>query len=107
MTQQHDAYEGQVDPSQVLLATVDTVPEHYEIVGLVEATAWAESSAVETSGLMDLLAREAADAGADAVIGIRLSHMTLPAASKERFVGRVTDHGYVVVGVAIGTAVRR
>lgn len=107
MTEQYQAPTRRVDPAGVLMATVDTLPQPYEVLGLVEASAWTESGVVETSGLMDLLAQEAVDMGADGVIGIRLSYMTLPGASKERFVGRITDHGHVVVGVAIGTAVRR
>src|SRR2546429_9882970 len=104
MTQQNRTRTRSLEPSDILMVTVDTLPDPYEILGLVEVSAWTDSGAVETAGLLDLLAREAVDMDADAVIGIRLSHMMLPGVSQERFVGRATDHAYMVVGVAIGTA---
>ncbi len=94
--------------SRVLMATVDFVPEPYRILGLVEATVTVPSDVAPTGPLLDLLEDEAVDLGADGVIGIRMSQLTLPGASRARFVGRVTDHfENIVVATALGTAVRR
>ncbi len=58
---------------------------------------------------MDRLHDQALAWGADAVIGIRLSQITLPGASQVfragRF-GRVEHRENLVVAIAIGTAVR-
>src|SRR3981081_3493832 len=90
----------------VFMATVDSLPQPYQILGLVEATMAVQSGVVPTAGLLDLLEREAVAMGADGVIGIRLNHVTLPGASRARLFGRVVDHpGKAVVGFAIGTAV--
>jgi hypothetical protein len=89
------------------MATVDSLPQPYQILGMVEATMAVQSGVVPTAGLLDLLEREAVAMGADGVIGIRLNHVTLPGASRARLLGRVVDHyGNAVVGFAIGTAVR-
>lgn len=90
------------------MATVDSLAEPYQILGLVDASMGAPTGIVPTARLMDLLADQAAAIGADAVIGIRLSQFTLPVASRVRLIGRVTDHvANTVVATAIGTAVRR
>jgi hypothetical protein len=93
----------------VLMATVDSLTEPYQILGLVDASMAAPTGIVPTARLMDLLADQAAEIGADAVIGIRLSQFTPPVASRFRLIGRrVTDHlANTVVATAIGTAIRR
>jgi hypothetical protein len=91
----------------IFIATVDSLPPPHQILGLVEATLAAPSGVVPTEALLDLLEKEAVAMGADGVIGIRLSHLTLPGASRARLLGRVTDHyGSTVVALALGTAVR-
>jgi hypothetical protein len=90
----------------IFMATVDSLPQPYQILGMVEATLAAPSGVVPTDALLDLLEKEAVGMGADGVIGIRLSHLTLPGASRARLIGRVTDHyGSTVVAFALGTAV--
>jgi hypothetical protein len=97
---------SQPERHPVFMATVDSLPEPYQILGLVEATMAVQSGVVPTAGLLDLLEREAVAMGADGVIGIHLNHVTLPGASRARLFGRVVDHyGNAVVGFAIGTAV--
>src|SRR5262245_61907920 len=91
----------------VLMATVDSLPEPCEILGLIDASMAASPGIVPTAHLMGSLAVKAAALGADAVIGIRLSQLTLPGASRARVFGRVVDHsGSTVVATALGTAVR-
>ncbi len=97
------------DPSDVLLATVDTLPWPYEILGLVEAALSATSGIVPTAHLMARLQDQALAWGADAVIGIRVSQFTLPGASqvfRAGWFGRVEHRENLVVAIAIGTAVR-
>jgi hypothetical protein len=92
----------------VFMATVDTLPQHhYEIVGLVHASEPIAAGSAPMSVLLDALADQAAAMDADAVIGIRISEVSMPGMSRERLLGRVTDHyGGVVVATALGTAVR-
>ena len=90
----------------VLLATVDTLPQPYEVLGLVEASFAANRGVVPTASLWDRLRAEAYELGADGVIGIRLSQVVLPSASKQRWFGNVEHWSNVVVAVATGTAVR-
>jgi hypothetical protein len=97
------------DPSDVLLATIDTLPWPYEILGLVDAAMSATSGIVPTARLMARLQDQALAWGADAVIGIRLSQFTLPGASqvfRAGWFGRVEHRENLVVAIAIGTAVR-
>lgn len=92
----------------VLMATVDSLPGPYHVLGLVDAAMAAPSGIVSTASLMARLADEAVAMGADAVIGIRLSQLTLPTASRAKLIGRVTEHmKNTVVAVALGTAVRQ
>ncbi len=103
-----DTMSAPAERSHILMATVDFLPEPYRILGLVEATVTVPSDVAPTGPLLDLLEDEAGDLGADGVIGIRLTQITLPGASRARFVGRVTDHfENIVVATALGTAVRR
>ena len=97
------------DPSDVLVATVDTLPWPYKILGLVDAAMSATSGIVPTARLMARLQDQALAWGADAVIGIRLSQLTLPGASQvfgAGWFGRVEHRENLVVAIAIGTAVR-
>ncbi len=90
------------------MATVDSLPQPYQVLGLVDAAMAAPSGIVAMANLMARLADGAAAMGADAVIGIRLSQLTLPTASRSRLLGRLTDHiQNTVVAVALGTAVRQ
>ena len=95
------------EESTILLATVDTLPEPYQVLGLVEASVTGPADASPTSRLLDLLEEEAIRMGADGVIGIRLSLVTVPGASQGRLVGRVVDHFGTVAGAVLGTAIRR
>ena len=53
--------DGALCPSyEVLLATADTLPQPYEVIGVLDAAMWAESGIVPTTDLMDLLAQKAA-----------------------------------------------
>ncbi len=76
------AAELPLDQSVVLLATVDTLPWPYEILGLVETAMSAATGIVPTARLMARLQDHALAWGADAVIGIRLSQFTMPGASR-------------------------
>jgi hypothetical protein len=58
------------------MATIDSLPQPYEVLGLVYAAQAATAGIVPTSQILDRLADEAAAMGADAVIGIRLSQLT-------------------------------
>lgn len=109
MTMATDPEEQSVMSSAaVLMATVDTLPEPYQVLGLVDAAMAASTGIVPVANLMMTLADKAAAVGADAVIGIRLSQLTLPTASRTRVTGRVTEHVQnTVVAVALGTAVSR
>src|SRR6266511_6329656 len=69
------------EPPAILMATVDSLAEPHQILGLLDAAMAAPTGIVPTARLMDLLANEAAAVGADAVIGIRLSQFTIPGAS--------------------------
>jgi hypothetical protein len=93
----------------VLLATVDTLPWRYEILGLVHASEQvAATGYFPTDALLDRLASAAASIGADAVTGVQMSQTFIPGMSRERVLGQVTDHfGGVVRATALGTAVRR
>jgi uncharacterized protein YbjQ (UPF0145 family) len=89
------------------MATVDSLPQPFKILGLVQATMAATSGVVPRARLLDLLETEAATMGADGVIGIRMSRLSLPGASRARLIGRVIDHyENTVVAVALGSAVR-
>ena len=99
-----------LDQSVVLLATVDTLPWPYEILGLVETAMSAGSGIVPTARLMARLQDHALAWGADAVIGIGLSQLTLPGASRvfrAGWFGRIEHRENLVVAMAIGTAVRQ
>ena len=92
---------------QVFMATVDTLPQRYEILGLVHASERIAAGYFPTNLLLDGLANEAASMGADGVIGIRISQVSILGVSRERLLGRVTDHyGGAVMATALGTAVR-
>lgn len=91
----------------LLVATVDTLPEPYAVIGLVEAAIAVPIHVVPTTRLFDELEHQAAAMGANAVIGVRLSQLTVPGTSRARLVGRVVDHdGGSVLAIALGTAVR-
>jgi hypothetical protein len=91
----------------IFLATVDSLPQPYEIVGLVNACEQVAAGYSPLNVLMDTLAGQAAALGADGVIGIRLSEVSVPGMSRERMLGRVTDHyGGAIMATAFGTAVR-
>ena len=92
----------------ILMATIESVPQPYEVLGLVYAAQAATAGIVPTGQILDLLADDAVAMGADAVIGIRLSQLTLPVASRSRLLSRAVEHHQnTVVAVALGTAVRR
>src|SRR5215472_12401558 len=92
---------------EVFMVTVDTLPQRYEILGLVHASERIAAGLFPTNLLLDALAREAAAMGADAVIGIRISQVAIPGMSRERLLGQVTDHyGGVITATALGTAVQ-
>ncbi len=104
------AAQQPLDQSVVLLATVDTLPWPYEILGLVEVAMSADIGIVPTARLMARLQDHALAWGADAVIGIRLSQFTLPGASRvfrAGWFGRIEHRENLVVAIAIGTAVRQ
>jgi hypothetical protein len=89
------------------MATVDTLPEPCHVQGMVDAVLTGPPGTVPTSGLMDMLANEAMAMGADAVIGIRLTRVALPVASRTVPLGHVADHyANRVVTTALGTAIR-
>jgi hypothetical protein len=90
----------------ILMATVDSLREPYQVLGLIEATTAAPAGITPTAQLLRL-ENEAVAMGADGVIGIRLSHHAVPGRSRARLIGRVVDHyGGTVLAVALGTAVR-
>jgi hypothetical protein len=97
----------QPEHAAILMATVDALPEPYEVLGMVDAVLTGPPGIVPTSRLVDMLANEAVAMGAAGVIGIRLAQVALPVASQAGIVGRVTDH-YVnsLVTTALGTAIR-
>jgi hypothetical protein len=98
---------GQPALPAILMATVDTLPEPYQVLGLVDAVLTGPPSMVPTSRLMDMLAAEAVAMRADGVIGIRLTQVALPIASQTAPLGRVTEHHVnSVVTTALGTAIR-
>jgi hypothetical protein len=86
---------------------VESLPQPYEIVGLVHAASTVPVDVFPMTHLLDMLEDQAASMGADGVIGINVSQVAVPGASRERILGRVTDHyrGWVVA-TALGTAVR-
>jgi len=92
---------------RAFMATVDSLPQPYEIVGLVHAASTVPVDVFPTTHLLDMLEDQAASMGADGVIGIKVSQVAVPGTSRERVLGRVTDHyGGMVVATALGTAVR-
>jgi hypothetical protein len=96
--------------SDILLATVGTLPWPYEILGLVDAALSAASGIVPTARLMARPQDQALAWGADAVIGIGLSQLTLPGASRlfrAGWFGRIEHLENLVAAIAIGTAVRQ
>jgi uncharacterized protein YbjQ (UPF0145 family) len=96
------------DRSHILMATVDSLPEPFQILGLVHATTTVPSDAAPTDQLLDMLESEAVRMGADGVIGIRLSQVVVPGASRARYVGRITEHvENALMATAMGTAVCR
>ena len=99
-----------LDQSGILLATVDTLPWPYEVLGLVESSMSAAAGIVPTARLMSQLQDQARAWGADAVIGIRLSQLTLAGTSRlfrAGWFGRIEHRETLVVAIAIGTAVRQ
>jgi len=98
---------GQPELPAILTATVDTLPEPYQVLGMVDAVLTGPPGIVPTSRLMDMLSNEAVAMGADGVIGVRLTQVALPIASQTAPLGRATDH-YVnsVTTTALGTAIR-
>ena len=104
------AAQEPLDQSDILLATVDTLPWPYEILGLVDAAMSAASGIVPTARLTARLQDQANAWGADAVIRIRVSQLTLPGASRlfrAGWFGRIEHRENLVVAIAIGTAVRQ
>ena len=72
----------------MFMATVDTLPQHqYEIVGLVHASEPIAAGSAPMAVLLDALADQATAMGADAVIGIRMSEVSMPGMSRERLRG--------------------
>src|SRR5262245_61924453 len=93
---------------RLLMATVDTLPQPYVVVGLVHASAAVAVGTFPITQLLDALEDEAASLEVDGVIGIRISEIVLPGTSHTRLIGQITDHsGGMVVATALGTAVRR
>jgi hypothetical protein len=90
------------------MATIDTLPANYEVLGLVHASQQMAGDYFPTNSVLDSLSEQAASMGADGVIGITMSQVFIPGMSRERVLGRVTDHfGGLVRVTALGTAVRR
>jgi len=100
------AGEQPLDQSVVLLATVDTLPWPYEILGLLETAMSAGTGIVPTARLIARVPDHELAWGADAVIGTRLSQFTMPGASQV-FRARLFGRENLVVAIAIGTAVRQ
>jgi hypothetical protein len=91
----------------MLMVTIDTLPRPFQILGLVHASTRVPADVLHMTHLLDMLEDQAASMGADGVIGIRLSQATVPGSSRDRVLGRVTDHyGSMVMATALGTAVR-
>ncbi len=108
MSRSQRAGQDEVRPPAMLMATIESLPHPYEVLGLTYAAMAATSGIVPTGRLMDRLADQARAMGADAVLGIRLSQLTLPVASKPRPLSRVVEHyENQVIAVALGTAVRQ
>src|SRR5689334_895478 len=83
---------------RVFLATVDTLPQPYELLGLVHASEQMPAGQFSTNRLLDALEDRAAAMAADGVIGIQVSQVAIPGMSRERLLGQVTDHfGSVVM----------
>jgi hypothetical protein len=96
------------DRARLLMATVDTLPEPYDVVGVVHASTAVAVGTFPVDHLLDALEAQAASLGADGVIGIRISEIVLPGISRTRMTGQITDHsGGMVVATALGTAVLR
>jgi hypothetical protein len=92
---------------RLLMATVYTLPQPFEVLGLVHGSTVVSAGDFATNALLDMLEGEAATLGADAVIGIRITGAATPRASQTRLIGQVTDHyDNVVVYTVLGTAVR-
>lgn len=92
----------------MLMATIDSLPQPHDVLGLVYAAQAATAGIVPTGRILDQLADEAVAMEADAVIGIRLSQLTLPVASRPKLLSHAVEHYQnTVVAVALGTAVRR
>jgi hypothetical protein len=90
------------------MATIESLAQPYEVLGLVYAAQAATAGIVPTGQILARLAHDAVAMGADAVIGIRLSQLTLPVGSRSRLLSRAVEHYQnTVVAVALGTAVRR
>ena len=68
----------------VVMATVNTLQDRYEIVGLVHASEQVTTGYFPTDLLRDALAHQAVSMGADAVIGIAMSQTFIPGMSRER-----------------------
>jgi hypothetical protein len=60
----HTAAPAEAKLPDVMMATVDTLPEAYEVVGMVEATLTARNGVPPTQQLLDGLAYHAAAMGA-------------------------------------------
>jgi hypothetical protein len=98
--------DDSLDRPGLLMASVDTLPQPYEGLGLVHASTVVAGGEFSTVALLDMLESEASALGADGVIGIWLSEAVLPSASRARLVGQVADHASRVAATALGTAVR-
>ncbi len=108
MNRSRPASQPEPDPPPIVMATIDSLAQPYEILGLVHTAMMATSGIVPTARLMNSLANQAMAMGADAVIGIRLSQLMLPVASRARLFSRAVDHFQnTVVAVALGTAVHQ
>lgn len=91
---------------RLLMATVDTLPHHFDVLALVHASEVVASGDFAVTRLLDRLESEATKLGADGVIGIRMSEVAVPRTSRTRLVGQVTDHyDSDIVATALGTAV--
>src|SRR5258708_7386137 len=59
----------------VFMATTDTLPPDYEVLGLVHASQQMAGDYFPTNSVLDSLSEQAASMGADGVIGITMSQV--------------------------------
>jgi hypothetical protein len=100
------AEEPQPPRRRLFMATVETLPQPYQILGIVEARMAAPVGIVPATHLLAPLEGEAEALGADGVIGIQVNHVVLPGSSGIGLLGSRVHHNSTVVATAIGTAVR-